>query len=563
MTRRILIGLLFTACGLAQESPPLAGIALDPMAQPVVNGTVTARIDGELVALGRSDGSGTFLLRNLPRRAMQLRITTTTPDIGAVALDLTTDPPAGLVVRVGPARAVQGVVRDAAGTALAGALVTCTPLGAEFAAAADLTSTDANGHYAFAAMPYGDCALRVWVADHAGYAAVLGGGIDLTHDVVLTDDPPVTHTFVLRGASAAQLAAAHLELSAEFRATSVLLPPVLRRPERDGSSWRLAGWANCDRIRARLVADGFAVDPGEREIGPDLPDRTKPFDVADDEVAEPIRGQLVDREGHPAMGITLLLTGRDGELQTCSDAAGAFAFAAQRPHRSSWLLHGADPSLALTNDDGAERVAPGPQAGLWLPGRRCPPLRLAVRPAASLTGRLVDARGTPIVGAEVQLLSTTTAPATEGNFATRPIHYFAHEELATARSGSDGRFAIRGTPLPGPLLLQAIGGGSLGRFDVTFDKVTDLGTCQLGPAGSLVGVVHCDDGSPAPGARVQVVDYGSGQPRSRWLTADRAGRFALHDVPPGPCRVEADGRRAEQVVAEVGPGAATEVTIGP
>ena len=167
---------------------------------------------------------------------------------------------------------------------------------------------------------------------------------------------------------------------------------------------------------------------------------------------------------------------------------------------------------------------------------------------AGLTGRLVEADGTPVEGLEVELYEFDV----ETVFADG--HHPVREELCMgkARSGEDGRFSISGARSTGFHGVAIDPGG--GRYTVRFVDTSlesgaekDIGDIVLEAGGVVVGTVVDEDGDPVEGARVRfapvpeiVVQSGALDLRSDSLVGVDAGEEMLVLDPLAKLRVIID-----------------------
>jgi hypothetical protein len=86
---------------------------------------------------------------------------------------------------------------------------------------------------------------------------------------------------------------------------------------------------------------------------------------------------------------------------------------------------------------------PGRKLGAWLEvsGDAAGPLTAKLVPTGAVTGRVLDADGQPIAGAEVNLSFASERPASE-------LHRFLRQQQAPPRTDADGRFKLDGV-VPG------------------------------------------------------------------------------------------------------------------
>ncbi|MCA8965951.1 MAG: carboxypeptidase regulatory-like domain-containing protein, partial [Planctomycetes bacterium] len=191
-----------------------------------------------------------------------------------------------------------------------------------------------------------------------------------------------------------------------------------------------------------------------------------------------------------------------------------------------------------------------PSRSLWLQHSPRKSHTIELRAGRTVRARLEDARGAPVIGAEVRLLATRRAQVEGGRIGGKNMTYHQAEVHAMVRSGLDGSVEIRGLDLEPDtdLVLQAVGPGWFTETPfAVVDPIEDLGAIRLRPAASLRGRVLSADGQPAPGARLSI-ENPVGCWREVFAACDRQGAFLITDVLPGPCRTGiVDQPRSEKI----------------
>lgn len=224
----------------------------------------------------------------------------------------------------------------------------------------------------------------------------------------------------------------------------------------------------------------------------------------------------------PARDVELRVAAADGAV--LGEVAGHLARGAESRDPAPWARYRAgqgaergrlvipslpdqeEVSLTVVEIEHAPAVLRG------LPGELPAEVRLA--PGASLAGRLTDAAGRPVPGAQVRLETWVSTDL--------PRSY-----LRGAESGADGSWTIRGLPAgPAALLARAPGfAPHRARLDLAAGR-QDLGAIVL-QAGATLKVQAVDDrGEPVPGARI---DAGPGLA----ATTDARGVASLTGAPAG------------------------------
>ncbi len=222
-----------------------------------------------------------------------------------------------------------------------------------------------------------------------------------------------------------------------------------------------------------------------------------------------ITGLVVDLQGRPVAGAAVWGVSYQEKFgPTRSGADGRFRLPDLKFDKPVTVWADA-PGLARERRDDV----------LIFPGRNRDLGRLTLLPGTRMRGRVVDAQGKPVAGADIkldlyrhQLGHTITSQGTEW----------------TVSAGGDGRFAT--PPLPagrGHFSLSARGKVStvVGKKAEPGTLVIDLGDITLPDEMPVAGIVTDGEGKPAPGVEVIADDD--------WQNAaktDKDGRFTVHGV---------------------------------
>ncbi|HEY2732327.1 MAG TPA: carboxypeptidase-like regulatory domain-containing protein, partial [Polyangia bacterium] len=275
---------------------------------------------------------------------------------------------------------------------------------------------------------------------------------------------------------------------------------------------------------------------------------------------------------------------------------------------------------ATTAADGRFRLGPLPPGRLRLvarapghlvrapayvtlaPGAASPAQRLELVSAASIEGRVADARGAPVAGAQIRCggggadltdlavifdaLPLAAEAAALGGSLGRELG-----ATKVARSDAGGAFHLDDL-LPGPVRLAvtrapfaplvteapALAPGEHRELGVLTlrdaDAPSATGAPVPGPArradATLVGVARDSGGRPLPRARVRAWPLGddvglvAAAPTSPSLgsaVTDAGGHFTLGNLPNAPLLLELDHPRYPVTLARATPGAPTELTV--
>ena len=222
-----------------------------------------------------------------------------------------------------------------------------------------------------------------------------------------------------------------------------------------------------------------------------------------------VTGLVVDLQGRPVAGAEVWgLSYQEKVGPTRSGDDGRFRLPALKPDKPVTVWADA-PGLARERRDDV-RIFPGKDRDIG---------RLTLLPGTRMRGRVVDAQGKPVAGANVklelyrhQLGHTISSQGTEWTF----------------NADGDGRFAT--PPLPAGSGNFSIGAPGkvrtfVGKKAEPGTPVVDLGDVTLPDEMPVVGVVTDNEGKPAPGVEV-IPDYD-------WensVKTDEGGRFTVHGV---------------------------------
>jgi RNA polymerase sigma-70 factor (ECF subfamily) len=266
----------------------------------------------------------------------------------------------------------------------------------------------------------------------------------------------------------------------------------------------------------------------------------------------PVDGRVVvNGAGLAGAEVAAVETGSGRELDlTVTDDAGRFEIVAVRP--------------GLTFEVGAR--APG-LFPVRVTARRtrtgAPPLRLELGTGGVVTGKVTGAAaGAGVFVARAEDAALIHAPELD------EISPRGRENTAFARLDADGRFEVRGLPLPGRYVVVAEAGDRRLRSEpvaVTAAQPRAAVRLDAAEATGLVVRVVDGEGRPVRGAVVSVHDARGnfvGIPMRR-TGADGAAGFR----PPGAgaygITVSGPGWRTTRREVEIGPGATASVTITP
>ncbi len=248
------------------------------------------------------------------------------------------------------------------------------------------------------------------------------------------------------------------------------------------------------------------------------------------------KGRVVNEAGSPLAGVAveaLAATGKPegpppagGSSRALSDASGRFELARLRP--------GTVYEVALTREGFARLAVP---VGELPPDRLADLGTLVLRPGALIEGRVTDARGGPLVGAEVRVRPGTqrTARGEEDRLREKP---------PDAVAGLDGRFVLLDLRPGRPVHLLASRPGYLPAWVLGVEAPSAAPVAVVLEAASrLSGSLVDEEGKPVAGARVDL----------RWL-GPPAGTVGLEPRRGGGSRSSETGVGGEFSFEELAPG---------
>ncbi len=327
------------------------------------------------------------------------------------------------------------------------------------------------------------------------------------------------------------------------------LPGALVWPDRDpgamtragkGGTFRLAHLAEESRVFA--TTPGYFTDAGRAAHG-----RLPTFSLQPRLSAA---GIVVDEAGRPVAGASLRAAPssipRRNQSQASWSSGGFVHSAASGRFRLAALAAGVTYELRAER----EGFAPSRQE---LPARRPgapgPEIRVVLHPGRTAFGRVIEGGRRPVAGARVSL-QPTPAPDLWNRIrqARNPLRF------PTATTDASGRFEVRSLP-PGSFDLEVRAHGfaplTVPALAIPAGQgVTDLGTVQLAPGGTVHGVVVDPQGEPVADAEVQAKG------------ADRDGAlfrlFPASDAGPEGTVTAADGTFT---LEDLSPGVALDLTV--
>lgn len=265
-----------------------------------------------------------------------------------------------------------------------------------------------------------------------------------------------------------------------------------------------------------------------------------------------LTGRVVDGAGSPVAGADVTLLPQDQlgdpnlwvsvqDLSRSTDSEGSFEFHDPLP---------APYVLAVVARGYAPRFDPelevAPDAGVMDLGE------LVLEPEAVVRGRVVNARGEPVAGADVQEAVASSAAL------LRDVLFRRLEQQAPALTGADGTFVVDRFGQGEPVRLRVAGDGfAPAEVWAIAGRDGEPVEIELRRVARISGTVKDAEGKPVPGGTVAPDGLHGEAGHFRWVRTDRSGRFEIEDAEPGRLYLRADARghaRSEVMAVDVAPG---------
>jgi len=508
----------------------LEGMVCDRAGKPIPAASIRVLRGDQQVAHTGADAGGVFVVGRLPRteliveaqaagyaRAQQTVSGWSTDGLALAELVL----PAG--------RRVVGTVVGPDGRPVPGAAVAAS--GADEAGCHAVAS--ATGQFVFDALPLGAVAVFAWAPGFVTSRTECSAVGDARVQVQLRAGGGRTLRFSVRGATAAQLAAAQCELEARqpFADRPSLfwcLPRgATRNQAREPDMWEITDLpADLRYTSLELRVPGAVTSPAHYHGYFDgLPDDL--HFVVEAPPHQVVRGILYGIDHAPLGGVGLEAVG-DHPVTTVTAADGTFAFELPiaafdyftlRSVGTAWTLH----------DDRSDTGRDVEHAGCYYttaaPGYLH---RVAVRPAATLHGRVVAADDKPVPFVRVQL---------------RALQDRIDVLVATTGTDRNGDFDLCGLDGQWPHDYRIVADGHSCRghsppLQLPREGMEDLLDIQLEPTATVCGQLRAANGAPMAGARIVLRLATERTFHSHECQTDTAGRFRFPGLDPGTYVVE-------------------------
>jgi large repetitive protein len=475
----------------------------------VVGGLPFEEDDVTAYADGTSAADGSFSIANAPANAMELttRAAGYAPTVTVRMQRRSVDK---VTLRSGGT--VQGIVADPSGKPAAGAIVT---------AGATAAATDAAGAFRLAGVAPGDPAVEaIWKGDFVARKSPVRVKKGETVDVSL------------QLARAASIAGTVIDEKSRRPISGVRLAATSPR-----FALRRAGPARAARTDAKgrfripgLAPGAYSVAASKTDYVPatmsgvvaELSSRAV-VSIALAKAAA-VAGRVTDEAGAPVPGARVRIATDLGMRAILREGPAAFleSGGVTTGPDGVFRLRGLAAAKNKTIEASKTGFVPARRHGVTLrAGETVKEVALVLKKGLEARGRVVDAAGKPVAGAELRLARP------EGG-ARRMMFQMAggDREKPDAVSGADGSFRLGGLE-PGEYSLSATREGYASKripaVTVETEGPNEWPPVVLVPASAIAGVVRNSRGEPVVGA--QVFTFGEGA--SRDATTDAEGRFRL------------------------------------
>lgn len=502
----------------------LSGRVVDDSGKPVPGARVLAvgsevlfETDARILSETRSGTDGTFSMADAPEGA-RVVVTRAPGFVSVTRIQMEARPEETIVLRRGGS--IRGTVIDLAGKPAAGAIVVTDEAAAE---------TDAAGRYEMSGVAPGTDAVRaIWKDDLAAHRdnVRVKKGETVELPLRLARAAAISGLIVEEG-SRRPIAGAKVSA---MTAAAAAIPFGRRRAERVARS----------DARGRFRLNGLATRPYAVEAARDgylpssLPHVTASLQSGGSanlalRRAASVSGRAIDENGQPVPGARVRVTQDLGirRMILRGPAAAAFGRGALTGPDGSFRLRNLAPARNVELEAAKTGYATARRPGVTLkPGDAVKDVALVLRRGLEARGRVVDAQGQPVAGAQIRVaLREGGARAIRVQMRMLGMD----REKPDAVTGGDGSFLLKG--LEEGEYTAAVARDGYARKSVPALPVKSSGENQwppisLAPGIALAGFVRDTAGQPIAGAQILAIDPGSGsRPIDALSGAD--GRFRL------------------------------------
>ncbi len=505
----------------------LSGRVVDEAGKPVSGARVSVvatqnPFDSEAVyaAEARTGADGTFAAANAPEGARSLRVRA--PGfVPAQRVQLEAKPQENVSLQRGGT--ILGTVADASGKPVAGVIVTAEDAAAE---------SDAQGAFRLTGIPAGSHRVQAfWKENFAARkdAVRAAKGQEVRANLTLKPGSSISGS-VIEEATRRPVAGVRISAYAAtgFRGFAQRRAERSVRTDSHGR-FRLGGLAAA-RYSVEAAKEGFlsASIAGVTAGGQSAP----PANLALRRAAS-ISGRVTDEKGLPVAAARVRITREMGPRRLLRGMASnpASVLGNQGIPTASdgtFRLRGLAPERNLSLEAAKTGYATARKPGVSVKaGDALKDVTLIVRRGLEARGRVVDAAGQPVSGAEIRAVHREEGLMGRARFQMRVMGL--QQDNPDAVTGADGSFTVKG--LEEGEYTVAVSKEGFARKTIPSAEVKASGEnvwppITLTSGAPIAGMVHDGTGAPIPGAQIFAIDIGSaGRPANS--TSDGEGRFRL------------------------------------
>jgi len=513
---------------LLPAAQPMSGRVVDEAGKPVGGGRVLVIsregvFDGDTRYLGeaRTGADGAFTVPDAPEGA-RVVVVRAQDFIAANRIQLEARSEEKVSLQRGGA--VRGLVTDAAGKPVPGVIVTTDDAAAQ---------TDGEGKFRLTGLPAGGHHLQALSKDDL--AARKDGvrvrkGEEVEASLKLRPGPAISGTVIEEG-TRRPVAGARVLAYAATGLTRFARRRVERAARTDARGrFRLAGLAP-SRYAIEAVRDGYltASIAGVNAAAPSAPVANLAL-----RKAASISGRVTDEKGQPVAaarvrimretGIRRLLRGAASNPASVLGGQGVLTAA-----DGAFRIQGLEPERNLSLEATKTGYAPARKPGVSLKaGDAVKDVALIVRRGLEARGKVVDAQGQPVAGAEIRAIHREEGMM--GGARVQMLLMGVAQEKPDALTAGDGAFTLKGLE-EGQYTLAVAREGfarkTVPSLDVKATGENVWPPVTLAAGAPIAGAVRDSAGAPVSGAQIFGIDAGGSGGRPQNAASDADGKFRL------------------------------------
>ncbi len=507
---------------------PMSGKVVDEAGKPVGGARVfvvstegALEGDSRSIAVARAGADGAFAVPDAPEGARV--VVARAPDFNpANRIQLEAKSEERISLQHGGS--VRGLVTDTAGKPAAGVIVTTDDAAAQ---------TGADGKFRLTGLPAGGIHLQaLWKDDSAARkdGVRVRKGEEVEANLKLKPGAAISGTVIEEG-SRRPVAGARVSAYAATRSGRFGRRRAERAARTDARGrFRLPGLAPA-RYGVEAVRDGYltASIAGINAAAASVPAANLAL-----RKAASISGRVTDEKGQAVgaarvrimreMGIRRLLRGAASNPASILGGRGVLTAADGR-----FRIRGLEPERNLSLEATKTGYAAARKPGVSLrAGDAIKDVALVVRRGLEARGKVVDAKGQPVAGAEIHAIHREEGMTGAARVQMRVMGMV--QDKPDAVTAGDGAYALKGLE-EGEYTLTVYREGfarkSVPSVEVKANGENVWPPVTLTAGAPIAGAVHDAGGAPVAGAQIFGIDVGGGGGRPQNATSDAEGKFLL------------------------------------